>query len=160
MNKNVQVKDQPHSEIARTIIEKHGTEQEELIPILHDISDEIGYISDEAIEEINNLMKIPRSKIYSVATFYRMFTTKPRGRHVIHFCSSPPCHVNGSKAVWEKLQEILGLKENETSEDGKWTLVTTSCLGLCGVGPVLLIDYDVHGNVKPEQLENILSRYE
>ncbi len=159
MDENVLLKDRPHSDIARTIIEQHGTEEEELIPILHDINDKIGYISGEAIEEINQLMKIPKSQIYSVATFYKMFTTKPRGRHVIHFCASAPCHVNGAKAVWEKLKELLDLGEDETSDDGKWTLVTTSCLGLCGVGPVLLIDSDVHGNVKPEDLERILSRY-
>jgi len=159
MDDNTLLKIRPHREIARSIIEQHGTEEEELIPILHDINNQIGYISNEAIEEINQMMKIPKSKIYSVATFYKMFTTKPRGQHVIQFCASAPCHVEGAAAIWDKLQALLGLRENETSEDGKWTLITTSCLGLCGVAPVILIDEDVYGNVKPDQVENILNRY-
>jgi len=149
----------PHKEITRVIIEQHGIEEGELIPILHDVNNKIGYISNDAIDEIYTMMKIPKSKIFSVATFYKMFTTKPRGKHVIQFCASAPCHVEGAAAVWTKLQSFLDLRENETSEDGKWTLITTSCLGLCGVAPVILVDEDVYGNVTPEQVENILNRY-
>jgi len=105
------------------------------------------------------LMKLPNSEIFSVATFYRMLSTEPRGKHIIQFCASAPCHVEGAAAVWDKLKGLLNLDENENSKDGKWTLLTTSCLGLCSVAPVILIDEDVYGNVKPEQVENILNRY-
>ena len=144
----------------RTLVKEKGFEKAELIPILHEINNQLGYISDEAIQELADQMKIPTSHIFSVATFYRMLSTEPRGRHVIQFCESAPCHVAGGRLVWQKLQDQLGLASGETSEDHRWTLVTTSCLGICGVGPVLVVDHDIYGNVTPEQVPGILSNYE
>jgi len=144
----------------RTLVMEKGYEKAELIPFLHEINGEFGYISDIAIQELSDRMNIPTSHIYSVATFYRMLSTEPRGRHVIQFCESAPCHVAGGRLVWQKLQEVLGLKNGETNEDEKWSLLTTSCLGVCGVGPVLVIDHDIYGNVTPEQIPDILSHYE
>jgi NADH:ubiquinone oxidoreductase subunit E len=144
----------------RMLVKEQGHEKAELIPILHEINGKYGYISDDAIKELSKQMSIPSSHIYSVATFYRMLSTEPRGRHVIQFCESAPCHVAGGRLVWQKLTEELGLKKGETSEDNKWTLLTTSCLGVCGVGPVMVIDNDIYGNVTPEQVPGILSNYE
>ena len=144
----------------RRLVEELGNEKAELIPILHEINGKLGYISDDAIKELSERMNIPSSHIYSVATFYRMLSTEPRGRHVIQFCESAPCHVAGGRLVWKKLQEELGLDKGETSEDNKWTLLTTSCLGVCGVGPVMVIDSDIYGNVTPDQVPGILSNYE
>jgi NADH:ubiquinone oxidoreductase subunit E len=142
------------------LVREHGEEKAELIPILHEVNREMGYISDEAILELSELMNIPSSHIYSVATFYRMLSTEPHGHHVIQFCESAPCHVAGGRQVWQKLQNELGLEKGETSEDDKWTLLTTSCLGLCGVGPVMVIDNDIYGNVTPDQVPGILANYE
>lgn len=144
----------------RMLVKEQGHEKAELIPILHEINGKYGYISDDAIKELSKQMSIPSSHIYSVATFYRMLSTEPRGRHVIQFCESAPCHIAGGRLVWQKLTEELGLKKGETSEDNKWTLLTTSCLGVCGVGPVMVIDNDIYGNVTPEQVPGILSNYE
>ena len=146
--------------IVDDLIQEHGDQKAELIPILQDINREMGYISDEAIKELSESMNIPSSHIYSVATFYRMLSTEPRGRHVIQFCESAPCHVAGGRLVWQKLQRELGLKKGETSQDEKWTLLTTSCLGLCGIGPVMIIDNDIYGNVTPDQVPEILENYE
>lgn len=146
--------------IVRTFVEAHGNEKAELIPILHEINGKLGYISDEAIQELSERMNIPTSHIYSVATFYRMLSTEPRGRHVIQFCESAPCHVAGGRVVWQKLESELGLAKGETSADDKWTLLTTSCLGVCGVGPVLIIDNDIYGNVTPDQVPGILDNYQ
>lgn len=151
--------EQDARQLVRDLVEKQGDEKAKLIPILHEINGALGYISDEAIKELSEQMKIPTSKIYSVATFYRMLSTEPRGRHVIQFCESAPCHVAGGRLVWQKLQGELGLSKGETSEDDKWTLLTVSCLGVCGVGPVMIIDNDLYGNVTPEQVPNILSNY-
>ena len=147
-------------ELARTLVSQKGFEKAELIPILHEINSQLGYISNEAIQELSDLMNIPSSHIYSVATFYRMLSTEPHGRHVIQFCESAPCHVAGGRVVWQKLEHELGLANGETSDDKKWTLLTTSCLGVCGVGPVLVIDQDIYGNVTPEQVPDILGNYE
>jgi len=89
-----------------------------------------------------------------------MLSTQPRGRHVIKFCENAPCHVVGGKAIWDTLRENLGLENGETTPDNKWTLVTTSCIGLCSVGPVLLVDDDMYGNVTTDQIPEILGRYE
>ncbi len=146
-------------QLVRDLVEEQGREKAELIPILHEINSALGYISDEAIQELSEQMQVPTSQIYSVATFYRMLSTEPRGRHVIQFCESAPCHVAGGRLVWQKLQQELGLDKGETSEDDQWTLLTVSCLGVCGVGPVMIIDNDIYGNVTPDQVPDILSNY-
>jgi NADH-quinone oxidoreductase E subunit len=134
--------------------------QEELIPILMKVNQELGYIPSDALERISEAMHIPQSRVYSVASFYHMISTKPTGRHVIKFCESAPCHVAGGKAVWDALLEELQIKPGETSPDGKWTLKTTSCLGVCAVGPVMMVDDDIYGNVDPDQVREILGKYE
>jgi len=140
-------------------VELHGATQEELIPILNDINREVGYIPSIALDELSLLLKVPRSQLFSVASFYRMFSTKPRGRHVIQFCESAPCHVAGGREVWNSIKDYLKIEEDQTTPDGKWTLLTTSCLGLCAVGPVMLVDDDIYGNVDSSQVPFILDKY-
>lgn len=147
-------------EAVREAVQHHGPKREELIPILTDVNRRLGYIPREAFEEISRLMQIPKSQLLSVASFYQMLSTKPRGRHVVQFCESAPCHVAGGRQVWNTLQEQLVLKSGETSPDGRWTLETVSCLGVCGVGPVMIVDEDIYGNLKPDQIADILARYE
>jgi NADH:ubiquinone oxidoreductase subunit E len=146
-------------EAVRAAVKRHGASREELIPILTDINKSVGFLPAEALEEISRLIHVPRSQLFSVATFYRMLSTKKMGRHVVQFCESAPCHVVGGRQVWETLQSELGLEPGETSPDDRWTLVTVSCLGVCGIGPVVVIDDDMYGNVTPEQIPGILARY-
>lgn len=146
-------------EAVDTAIDHFGENREELIPILNHVNRKLGYLPSEALEEISTRLKSPRSQLFSVASFYHMLSTKPRGKHVIQFCESAPCHVVGGREVWQALTETLNIKEGETTPDGKWSLITTSCLGLCGVGPVIVIDEDAYGNVTPEQIKGILARY-
>jgi NADH-quinone oxidoreductase subunit E len=147
-------------EAVETAVDHHGAKREELIPILNEINRRLGYLPSEALTEVGRRLKTPQSQVFSVASFYQMLSTKPRGRHVIQFCENAPCHVVGGREVFQSLQENLNLKPGETSQDGKWSLITTSCLGLCGVGPVITIDDDVIGNVKPDQISEILARYQ
>ena len=137
-----------------------GATKEDLIPILTEVNKALGYLPPEAFKEVSRLLRMPVSQLFSVATFYHMLSTKPRGRHVIQFCDSAPCHVAGGRQVWMALQEALQLQPGETSADGKWTLQTTSCLGICAVGPVIVIDEDIYGNVTPKQVPEVLTRYE
>lgn len=146
-------------EAVQDAVNRHGATREELIPILNDVNRSVGYLPREALEEISRLLRVPHSQLFSVATFYHMLSTEKRGRHVIQFCESAPCHVAGGRQVWKTLQEELELKSGETSTDGKWSLITTSCLGVCGVGPVIIVDDDIYGNVSPEQVSEILARY-
>ena len=160
-------KERDISEVVSAAIEKHGAKRDALIPILSEVNQAFGYIPGEAFREVRKQihnpaeqMYVAESQLFTLASFYDMLSTKPRGRHVIKFCENAPCHVVGSKAVWDTLKETLSLKNGETTPDNKWTLVTTSCLGLCSVGPVVLIDDDLYGNVDPDQIDEILKRYE
>jgi len=155
------------SAIVQEAIVKHGAKREALIPILSEINHALGYIPAQAFQEVRKQLQnqeeqvyVSRSQLFGLVSFYDMLSTKPRGRHVIKFCENAPCHVVGGKAVWDSLREILDLQNGETTQDKKWTLVTTSCLGLCSVGPVVLIDDDLYGNVSPDQIDEILERYE
>jgi len=141
-------------------IDRHGTSRDELIPILNQVNQTLGYLPAEALTEISKRLKEPKSSLLGVASFYHMLSTKPRGRHVIQFCESAPCHVVGGREVWQSLQDEIKLENEETSQDGKWTLITTSCLGICGVGPVIIIDEDVYGNVDAKKVPEILARYD
>jgi NADH-quinone oxidoreductase subunit E len=161
------VKERDVSVIVSEAIEKHGAKRDALIPILSEINNELGYIPAAAFQEVQKQLNadeahtyVTKGQLFGLASFYDMLSTKPRGRHVIKFCENAPCHVVGGKAIWDTLCESLNLKNGETSLDKKWTLVTTSCLGLCSVGPLVLIDDDLYGNVSPDQIDEILARYE
>jgi NADH-quinone oxidoreductase subunit E len=146
-------------EAVQSAVEKHGAHYEELIPILNQVNRSLGYLPAQALDEISRQLKMPKSQLFSVASFYQMLSTKPRGRHVIQFCESAPCHVVGGRQVWQALQDELGLGPGETSPDGKWTLVTVSCLGICGVGPAMIVDDDIYGNLQSTQVAEILTHY-
>ncbi len=155
---DVENKEEVLSAVQRAI-DVYGVKKDELIPILNHINREVGYLPDWALEEVSRVLKVPRSQIYSVASFYEMLSTKPVGKHIIRFCESAPCHVVGGRQVYEALLDSLKIHPNETTQDGMWTLLTVSCLGLCSVGPVIVVDDDVYGNLTPDQIPGILARY-
>lgn len=166
MNNNGQTKEKISSVVDQAV-QKHGVHYDAMIPILLEINQQLGYIPVQALSDVRKRLHMPsdgvfvyESRLYSIASFYHMLSTKPMGKHVVLFCESAPCHVVGGREVWSKLKETLKLKNGETTPDGQWSLVTTSCLGACGVGPVIVVDEDMYGNVTPEQVEQILSRYE
>jgi NADH:ubiquinone oxidoreductase subunit E len=109
--------------------------------------------------EISESLRVSGSQLYETASFYRMLSTKPRGKHVVQFCESAPCHVMGGRKIFPALKEALGLEPGQTSADGQWTLLTTSCPGVCGVGPVMMIDDEVYGNLTPKRISEILASY-
>ncbi len=146
-------------ETVQGAVECIGNSRSELIPILSQVNDKLGFLPEEALDEVSKQLNVPKSRVYSVATFYNMLITKPRGKHVVQFCESAPCHVAGGREVWKALQESLEIKSGETTPDGNFTLVTTSCLGVCGVGPVIIIDDEIFGNVEPNKIPDILARY-
>lgn len=146
-------------DVVRTATERYGANRAELIPILNEINQELGYLPAEALQEVSKVLHVPQSQLFSVASFYQMLSTKPRGRHVIQFCESAPCHVVGGRQVWQALLDELKIGPGETTPDGKWSLITVSCLGVCAVGPVMLVDGEIIGNLTAEQIPGILSRY-
>lgn len=152
--------------IVEAAVQKHGAHADAFIPILLEINHEFGYIPAEAIQMARQKLHQPQehvlvseSQLYGLASFYHMLSTQKNGRHVVQFCESAPCHVQGGRELWKALQHELKLAPGQTDTQGRFTLKTVSCLGICGVGPVLLIDDDFYGNVLPEQLAGILARY-
>ena len=148
------------SSVVAEAIAHHGGAPDALIPVLSEVNEKLGYLPVDALTQISQSLRVPGSQLLSTASFYRLLSTEPRGTHVIKFCESAPCHVMGGRRIWQALQETLGIGAGETSEDGKWTLLTASCPGICGVGPVIMIDDDVYGNVAPERVPEILALYE
>ncbi len=162
----VDVTEQDLQTVVKEAIKEHGASRDALIPILSQINREIGFIPEEAVGQIKQLLlasdehvKLSEGQIFSVASFYRMLSTRKLGRHVVRLCESAPCHVMGGRELIPAVKDYLSLNPGETSADDKWTLITTSCLGVCAEGPVLLIDDDLYGNVEPDQLPEIFAKY-
>ncbi|MBT3287130.1 MAG: NADH-quinone oxidoreductase subunit NuoE [Victivallales bacterium] len=142
------------------IVHKRGNSRTNLIQILHDLQDSSGdnSLHRDDIEALAKEMDIPASDIFGTASFYSMFSFEPRGRHLIRLCESPPCYVMGEENVLEAIREKLGIGFGDTTEDGCFTLEPTSCLGACGVAPVMMIDDEIYGNLTQEKVADILQR--
>ncbi len=140
------------------ILTRHHHDPEALVEILRDLSSAEGYLSQEVILAVAKALHLPVSKVHGVATFYSMIRTRPRGKHLVEMCQDAPCHVAGGRAVWDALQQTLGIGFGETSADGEWSLEAISCIGLCSVGPVIRVDGEVYGNMTPEKVREVLAR--
>lgn len=146
-------------EKVKEIIEKHGKNPEELVEVLSELNNEYGYLPKSVLREVAKVVNLPLSKIYGTSSFYSMLSTKPLGENVIKFCENPPCHVVGASKILQSLEKELGIKIGETTKDNKFTLLTTSCIGLCGVGPVMVINDDIFGNLKSDDISKVLEKY-
>ena len=141
------------------IIDRYQEEKTPLMAILEDVSQIYGYLPKDVLERISHKTGIPSSKIYGVATFYSFFETKPVGRFVIRICKNAPCHVLGATDVLAAVKRELGVKEGETTKNGLFTLEVTSCLGVCGVAPAMMINDITYGNLNAERIREIFALY-
>ncbi len=134
--------------------------EKSLIDELHLVQDveEKNYLPFDKAIKITKNRNIPISRIYSTATFYTMFSTKPRGKHIIRVCRNLSCHLEGSEAIANKLKEILGVDFGETTKDGEFTLEESSCLGMCSVSPAMMIDDESFGRLTPDKIPEILKK--
>jgi NADH-quinone oxidoreductase subunit E len=112
------------------------------------------------METISKELKIPKAEIYGVATFYAQFHLKPRGRHVIRVCRGTACHVRGSLKILEKVKELTGVSENETTDDLRFTIEPVACLGACGLAPVMMVDSQTFGRLAPDMVAGVLAKFE
>ncbi len=141
------------------IATKYCGKPEDIVLALHEVQDLKNYLPREALSVVARVLEIPESRVYGVAKFYSMFSTTPRGRHIIRICESTPCHVMGKTEIIDSLCNILGVEIGGTTKDGRFTVEVSSCLGVCGVAPAMMIDDEVYGNLVPEDLNKILERY-
>lgn len=130
-----------------------------LMPIMQKAQESFGYLPMEAMTLIADGLDIPVSKIYGVATFYAQFSLTPKGDNIIQVCTGTACYVKGAQAVLDEVIHQLGIHSGETTEDGKFTIQDTRCLGCCGLAPVMTINEDVYGRMVPGQVKGILDKY-
>ena len=130
-----------------------------LIPVLEEAQVALEFLPVSVQKRIAKGLNLPLSRVYGVVTFYSFFTMTPRGRHTVRVCLGTACYVRGGKALAETIEKNYGVKEGETTTDRKFTYESVRCLGACGLGPVVVVDNDVHGRVKPGKVKDILNAY-
>lgn len=140
------------------ILKKHEKSADNLLGLLHDLQNthEQHYLTPDSVSAAANHLGLPDSYVYGVASFYTMFSFKPRGRHIVRICQSPPCHLLGSTDISKELIKILGIRFGETTADGLFTLEMSSCLGVCGVAPAMMVNDEVYGNLTVPRIQEII----
>lgn len=145
-------------ELKNAIYELRG-EKGSLIPILQKAQDIYGYLPVEVQTIVSDEMDIPLEKIYGVVTFYSFFSLYPKGKNAISVCLGTACYVKGSGEIFNTLSEMLKINNGECTPDGTFSLDACRCVGACGLAPVMIINDDVYGNIKVEDLYEILEKY-
>jgi NADH-quinone oxidoreductase subunit E len=140
------------------IMSESNKVQRELIHLLHDAQNKFGYIPAQSIYQISRELKISESEIFGVLTFYKAFTLKPRGKHLITICMGTACHVRGAPMILDEFERKLGIAAGETSEDNQFTLETVNCVGACALGPIAIADGDYHGQMKTREVDEIIKK--
>ncbi|MCK4263995.1 MAG: NAD(P)H-dependent oxidoreductase subunit E [Candidatus Aminicenantes bacterium] len=132
--------------------------QKDLIHILHKIQAEYGYIPSQALSSISKHLKISESEIFGVLTFYKAFSLKPRGKHLVTICMGTACHVRGAPMILDELKRQLSIEPGETTEDDLFTLETVNCVGACALGPIVISDGNYHGQMKTREVNKLIKK--
>jgi len=143
-----------------SVLDKWKNNGSSLISILLDVQSKYNYLPKEALTELSERLHIPLIDIYSVATFYKSFTLKPRGKHLITVCQGTACHVRGTPDVLNEIGKQLNIKVGETTTDNNFTLETVRCLGTCAIGPVVTINGKYYGQMNTKKVHSLLEKYE
>lgn len=131
-----------------------------LVPLLQDVQAECNYLPEEALTKVSEVLEIPLSQVFGVATFFKAFSLEPRGRHQVTVCMGTACHVRGAQRLTERLERDLGIHSGETTADMQFTLETVNCLGCCAMGPVVVVDGKYESKVDSGKLAKVMKRYE
>jgi NADH:ubiquinone oxidoreductase subunit E len=130
----------------------------ELIPILQKVQEKLGYISEEAVEQVSRFLKISPNQIFGVASFYKQFKFVESGKYTIKVCMGTACHVRGAVSILDEFQRKLGIGPDETTADKLFTLETVNCLGACALGPIVVFGEDYHGQMKMKAVEELIEK--
>ncbi|WP_462137984.1 NADH-quinone oxidoreductase subunit NuoE [Candidatus Mycalebacterium sp.] len=147
--------DETRAEIEQ-IAEKAETPRSGLIPALWAVQKRLGWLSEESMVEVAEILDITPASVQNVATFYTMFFTKPIGKHIVWVCRTLSCALKGAEEVEKYIYEKLGISSGETTRDGKITVMEAECLAACGSAPVMLVDNVLHENLTRESVDKIL----
>lgn len=133
------------------ILDGHGRDPAKLVPILQAVQAEYRYLPEEVLQYVATALGLPPARVYGVATFYAHFALKPKGKYVVHVCDGTACHVKDSEGLLSAIRKRLGLEKGKnTTDDLLFTVETVSCLGACGLAPVMVVNETVHGQMTPE----------
>lgn len=139
-------------EKVKEILDRNGRQSSRLIPILQEVQEVYRYLPKEIMNYVAQALGIPAGRVYGVATFYAHFALEPKGKYLIRLCDGTACHVRGSEPILAALRKKLGLTaQRPTSDDLMFTIETVSCLGACGLAPVVVINDEVHGQMTPDK---------
>ena len=141
------------------VIEENKSLPGALMPVLQGAQEIFGCVPMDVQKIIAKALNVTLSEVYGVATFYAQFSLQPKGEYLISVCLGTACYVKGSQKVLDKLCEELGIAVGDTTEDGRFTLQATRCLGACGLAPVMTINDEVYGRLTPDQIPGILAKY-
>jgi len=148
-----------YTEKVDSLIDSYADKKEQLISLLQDVQVEFNYLPRDVLIKISQKLDIPLSQVFSVATFFRSFSLKPRGRHLVTVCLGTACHVRGGHRLVDKVERDYAVKPGETTGDMKFTLETVNCLGCCALGPVVVVDGKYESQMNPDKLDRVLRRY-
>ena len=143
----------------RWVIEKYKDAEGALIPVLHEAQEIYGYLPKEVQQRISEGLDIPMSEIYGVVTFYTQFSIYPKGQYRVAVCLGTACYVKGSGDIIDKIKQKLGIDVGQCTDDGKFSLDATRCIGACGLAPVLTVNDEVYGRLTVDDVDEILAKY-
>ncbi len=144
----------------QAVIAENKNDKSRLMAVMQEAQNIYGYLPREVQIMIAEGMGVPLEKVYGVATFYAQFALSPKGKYNISVCLGTACYVKGSQQILDKIEEMLGIEAGECSADGKFSVEACRCIGACGLAPVMTINDDVYGRLVPDDVADILAKYE
>lgn len=139
-----------------SVLSKYDRRRENLIPILQDVQEEMGFLSEDAVNRIAEFLDLSANDVFGVATFYAQFRFHPPGKHHVKVCQGTACHVRGGLLILEAVVRKLGINPGETTEDLNFSLERVACFGSCALAPVVVIDDKVHARLTPKKTEKLI----
>ena len=143
----------------KAVIEEYKTVPGGTMPVMQAAQNIYGYLPIEVQTMIADGLNVPLSEVFGISTFYSLYTLNPKGQHKISVCLGTACYVKNSQAVLDKVEELVGCKSGSITPDGKYSVDATRCIGACGLAPVMTVDEDVYGRLTPDQIPEILAKY-
>jgi NADH-quinone oxidoreductase subunit E len=145
-------------EKVKEIVQRYSGDKSYLVPILQDVQKEFNYLPKDALFSVSAHLSVPISRVYEVVTFYKAFSLKPKGRNQLSLCMGTACHVRGAELIARNVEDILGIKEGDTTADLEYSFETVGCLGACALGPVLVVNGEYHGHMNIAKSTKILKK--
>jgi len=140
------------------IIDKYEEKRTALISILHDVQDRYNFLPEEALRKVASRLRMDLNDIYGVATFYKSFSLTPKGKHSITLCLGTACHVRGGPKILREMKNLLSIEPGQTTADKQFSLNVVNCLGVCAIGPVMLVDGKFYGEMNPIKARRVIEK--